>query len=279
MRRGVARLVGLRVVRAEVPPLNLQPIKYQPEPAELCRRLVGRHLQRVSRIGKRLLLHWEAGEVLVIEPRMTGRIIIDPPEGLSHVRLVLDMKSPTEREEAPQQSLVFRDVRGLGSVRLLSEELCRREFGPHKIGPDALDISWEELRDRLSRRRCAIKVGLLDQSVLAGVGNIYASEALHRARIHPALPCERLSRVQWERLAKCLREVLEEAIRFQGSTLSDGAYATPENDQGGYQDKHCVYQRDGQRCPHCRRGIIRRIILAQRSTYFCPVCQPLRSGR
>lgn len=279
MRRGVARLVGSQVTHAEVPTLEVHPIKYEPPPAELCPRLIGRHLEKVSRVGKRLLLHWETGKVLVIEPRMTGRVIINPLQDLSHIRLILHMENRTATQGTQKQILVFRDVRGLGSVRLLSEALWRGEFGPHKIGPDALTITWEELRARLSRRRCAIKVGLLDQSVLAGVGNIYASEALHRAKIHPALPCSQISKTQWQELTRSLREVLQEAIQFQGSTLADGAYAPPENDRGSYQDKHRVYQRDGQRCCQCRRGIVRRIILGHRSTFYCPICQRPRSRK
>lgn len=273
MRRGVLRVMGATISRATVPQLTVHPIKYSPAPEELCRRLTGRTLQAAERAGKRLLLHLDSTDVLVIEPRMTGRVMIDPPGGLSHVRLQLDLVKPLSGQAAEKHVLIYRDVRGLGVVRLLPVDQCRRELGPNKLGPDALDITWQQLRDRLSHRHCAIKVALLDQKALAGVGNIYASEALHRARIHPAMPCSLLKRSQWQRLTICLQQVLEEAIRLQGSTLDDGAYTTPENTPGNYQDKHRVYQRDGLRCYQCQRGLIRRSVLGQRSTFFCPVCQ------
>lgn len=281
MRRGVARLRGARICSAEVPVLNVQPIEYLPAPGELCRRLAGRRVEGVDRVGKRLLIRLDGEEVLVIEPRMTGRVMVDPPDNLSHVRLKLRLCLEGNCETGRQHLLVFRDTRGLGVVRLISEDDCRRELGPEKIGPDALAIIWSELRNRLRKRRSPIKVALMDQSVIAGVGNIYASEALHRARVHPQLPCCLLSSSQWRAVTESLHQVLREAITLQGSTLGDGAYATPENTPGGYQNEHRVYQREGEKCRQCGKGIIRRIVLAQRSTFFCPVCQrlPLRLRR
>ncbi|WP_347246551.1 bifunctional DNA-formamidopyrimidine glycosylase/DNA-(apurinic or apyrimidinic site) lyase [Thermogutta sp.] len=275
MRRGVAPLRSARIHSAEVPVLNVQPIEYVPPPDELCRRLAGRQIEDVDRVGKRLLIQLDNGEVLLIEPRMTGRVLVDPPDNLSHVRLKLRLCCEEDRGSGRQHLLIFRDTRGLGIVRLITEEECRRELGPDKIGPDALAISWAELRDRLRKRRCAIKVALMDQSVLAGVGNIYASEALHLAKVHPQLPCCHLSSSQWRTLTESLHQVLRDAIALQGSTLGDGTYTTPENTPGSYQNEHRVYQREGQKCQQCGRGIIRRIVLAQRSTFFCPVCQRL----
>ncbi|GIX01526.1 MAG: formamidopyrimidine-DNA glycosylase [Thermogutta sp.] len=275
MRRGVAPLRGARIHSAEVPILNVQPIEYVPPPDELCRRLAERRIEDVDRVGKRLLIRLNGGEVLLIEPRMTGRVIVDPPDGLSHIRLKLHLCREEDRGAVRRHLLVFRDTRGLGIVRLISEEDCRRELGPERIGPDALAITWFQLRDRLRKRHCAIKVALMDQSVLAGVGNIYASEALHRAKVHPQLPCCHLSSSQWRAVTESLHRVLREAIALQGSTLGDGAYTTPENMPGSFQNEHRVYQREGQKCRQCGKGIIRRIVLAQRSTFFCPVCQRL----
>ncbi len=150
------------------------------------------------------------------------------------------------------------------------------QLGPEKLGPDALEISADELRRRLSASRRPIKVALMDQQVLAGIGNLYASEILHRAGLSPQLGCRRLHRGDWAALTDSVREVLQEAIACQGSTLSDGTYRNAHNQAGGYQQRHRVYQRDGKPCLECGRGEVQRIVQAQRSTFFCPICQPRR---
>jgi formamidopyrimidine-DNA glycosylase len=161
----------------------------------------------------------------------------------------------------------------LGVVHLLTAEQFATALGPEKLGPDALEISTETLRKRLSTSRRAIKVALLDQRALVGIGNLYASEILHRARLHPELPCNRLRPVQWQRLQAAMREVLEEAVLHQGSTLADGMYRNAQNEAGSFQDHHRVYQRAGEPCLQCGRGPIVRIVQAQRSTFYCPACQ------
>ena len=127
---------------------------------------------------------------------------------------------------------------------------------------------------RASRR--AIKVALLDQKVVAGVGNLYASELLHLAAVHPAKRCSQLSRMDWERVHQQMQHVLGEAIKYEGSTLSDGTYRNALNKEGGYQNHHRVYDREGATCPSCRQEEIVRIVQAQRSTFFCPQCQRWR---
>ena len=131
----------------------------------------------------------------------------------------------------------------------------------------------EQLRERLGHSRRAIKVALLDQRAVAGIGNLYASEMLHVATFHPAAHCHRLNSEQWTRLHAAMRLVLEEAIRYEGSTLSDGTYRNALNESGGYQVHHRVYDRTEQPCPTCGRGTIQHIVQAQRSTFFCPQCQ------
>jgi len=126
---------------------------------------------------------------------------------------------------------------------------------------------------RLSASRRAIKVALLDQRAVAGIGNLYASEILHVAGIHPARRCDRLTRAQWQAIADATHGVLEEAIRYEGSTLGDGTYRNALNREGGYQNHHRVYARAGRQCPSCRSSEIKRIVQAQRSTFFCPQCQ------
>ena len=200
----------------------------------------------------------------------------------------------------------FWDQRGLGVARLLRPEEFLEQYGSHyaaqsaagaasysesatgvasynesatgvasynAMGPDALGITCDELRARLGGSRRAIKVALLDQHALAGVGNLYASEILHRAGIHPATPCHRLRGSDWPKLHAALGEILQAAIRHQGSTLRDGTYRIARNNPAAYQFFHRVYQRAGELCLECRRARIVRIVQAQRSTFFCPACQ------
>jgi formamidopyrimidine-DNA glycosylase len=189
------------------------------------------------------------------------------------LRFQIEFSANGRRGAARRQSIWFWDQRGLGNVRLYSAGQFANRFGLDRIGPDALGVSAEVLRERFGASRRAIKVALLDQRALAGVGNLYASEALHLAGIDPRRRCARLTVAQWGRLACALKEILEQAIRHEGSTLSDGTYRNALNQAGGYQNHHRVYDRRGEPCRSCAGGVIERIVQAQRSTFFCPECQ------
>ena len=128
------------------------------------------------------------------------------------------------------------------------------------------------MREQLGRSQRAIKVALLDQSKVAGIGNLYASEILHVAQVDPRQRCSRLKPIQWRRIASATREVLDEAIRHEGSTLSDGTYRNALNQTGDYQNMHRVYDRADELCPRCGELIV-RIVQSQRSTFFCRKCQ------
>src|SRR5439155_26197746 len=140
-----------------------------------------------------------------------------------------------------------------GSVRLLTEQQFGAQFGEGRVGPDALNVSWQELRGRLHECRRPIKVALLDQRAVAGIGNLYASEILHLADVHPAKRCGLLTAAQWQAVHARMVEVLELAIRHEGSTLSDGTYRNALNQSGGHQSHHRVYDRAGQMCASCGR--------------------------
>ena len=175
--------------------------------------------------------------------------------------------------------LWFWDRRGLGTLQLLSDEQLTARYGSDDIGPDALEVTPNLLRQRLGKSRRAIKVALLDQRAVAGIGNLYASEILHVARVNPQLPCAELSSARWQRIADATRHVLEEAVRYEGSTLSDGTYRNALNQAGSYQNQHRVYDRADEPCPRGCRSVVQRIVQAQRSTFFCPKCQAARSRR
>ncbi len=282
MCRGIAPIVGCTVKGIELPPCKCRPISIKPSLNEFRRRAIGRKVIAIKRAGKRVVI-WLAEnakhsdgrpissdpERIVIEPRMTGLVLLADPPTKEHLRLCLKLTGRTK------QQLLFWDRRGLGSVRLLSAAEFEALYGPRSktLGPDALDITAEQLKERLGKSRRAIKVALLDQRAIAGVGNLYASEMLHLARIHPAVRCHRLRGADWQHLHAAMRKILLAAIKYEGSTLSDGTYRNAVNESGGYQNHHRVYDRAQKLCPTCRKETIRRIVQAQRSTFFCPYCQ------
>ncbi|QDV65427.1 bifunctional DNA-formamidopyrimidine glycosylase/DNA-(apurinic or apyrimidinic site) lyase [Crateriforma conspicua] len=270
MRRGVLDAAGRRVESVTVPPCACRPIAMSPSQRQLDRRMKGRRIDGIDRRGKRLVIVLDNQDRLVIEPRMTGILLVADPPDVDHLRLQMDLSG------AGVNRLWFWDRRGLGTVTLYREDEYRTAID-QRLGVDALQISTEQLRQKLSSSRRCIKVALLDQSAVAGIGNLYAAEILFAAGVDPRTRCDRLTGPQWRRIHDQIGLILEDAIRHEGSTLSDGTYRNALNDPGGYQNCHRVYDRAGQACPRCRDGEIRRIVQAQRSTFFCPRCQR-RSG-
>ncbi len=272
MRRGVLGVVGATIEDARPAVCACRPITIQPSAPALARRVIGRRITAVDRVGKRVVLRLDNQDALVFEPRMTGLVLIADPPNVEHLRFHLKLTGGAVSD------LWYWDRRGLGSVRLFSPDEFQQTFGPHKLGPDALTITADELRERLRTSRRPIKPALLDQRAVAGVGNLYASELLHRAGVHPARRCDQITRDQWRRIHAAMREVLEEAIRYEGSTLSDGTYRNALNESGGYQNHHRVYDREGQPCSTCQTAIV-RIVQAQRATFYCPTCQGKRKTK
>lgn len=245
-----------------------RPLLIEPKFHTLRKRVLGCRVVAVERRAKRILLKLENGLAFVIEPRMTGLMLIDDPPDRDHLRLewVLSRGRKTH-------SVWFWDRRGLGTVRLLTPEQQETLLGAGRLGPDALDFSPALWVERLSRTARPIKVALLDQKLVAGIGNLYASEILHRAGIHPGTSTARISPRRAERLHNATLEVLQEAILLEGSTLGDGTYRNALNQDGGYQNQHRVYGKQGETCPTCQKAPIKRIVQAQRSTFYCPRCQ------
>ncbi len=270
MRRGVEPAVGAKIIAAERLPCPRKPILIAPSIAAFNRRVAGARIARTGRAGKRIVLWTDRNDAIIFEPRMTGLLLLnDQPDAL-YARFRLRLRGKSAKQ------IIFWDRRGLGSVRLLTERQFNAQLGLDKLGPDALDMTAELYRERLGKSQRAIKVALLDQRAVAGIGNLYASEILHRAGVHPERRCRQLTRGQWEAVAAATRDVLELAVRYEGSTLSDGTYRNALNKEGGYQNKHSVYDKAGGACPRCTGGVIQRIVQAQRSTFFCPCCQTRR---
>ncbi len=267
MRRGVAAVAGLTIDDVVWPRCRKRPLQVTPSAKSIRRRLAGKQILQVERLGKRVVLLLSNGDALVFEPRMTGLVLLADPPTDEHLRLRLQLSGRSELE------LLFWDRRGLGQIKLLSAAEWAELQNGERLGPDALAITAAVLRERLCASRRAIKVALLDQRALAGVGNLYASEILHLAGIDPRRPCTRLKPADWARIHACMLEVLQTAIRYEGSTLSDGTYRNALNQAGGYQNHHRVYDRAGETCVTCGRSQIVRIVQAQRSTFYCAVCQ------
>jgi len=292
MRRGILSIVGRQIAHAERAACKRRPIAIRPRIDLFRRRVEGKTVTAIERAGKRVVIWLSAiagksadtnqlpgTQAIVIEPRMTGLVLLGNPPTQEHLRFRLRFRktgaATNGRHTHDANEVLFWDRRGLGTVSLLSADEFAAKYGGESktLGPDALRLSVSELKNRLHSSRRAIKVALLDQRAIAGIGNLYASEILNVAGIHPAARCHRLGREQWNRLHAAIPLVLEEAIRFEGSTLSDGTYRNALNESGGYQNYHRVYDRAGQTCPTCGRGTVRRIVQAQRSTFFCPHCQ------
>jgi formamidopyrimidine-DNA glycosylase len=267
MRRGIAAISGCKIAGALRVPCKRRPILMQPRPADLVRKLSGQRIDDVGRLGKRVVLRLNSGDRLIFEPRMTGLVLVADPPTQEHLRFRLDLA------DGPIPHVWYWDRRGLGSVRLMGERQFAAQLGNGHLGPDALAVSADELRDQLASSRRAIKVALLDQKAVAGIGNLYASEILHLARIHPAKRCDLLKPNQWIAIHNRMLEVLQLAIQHEGSTLSDGTYRNALNQSGGYQNHHRVYDRAGETCVQCGRSPIVRIVQAQRATFYCPSCQ------
>ncbi len=202
---------------------------------------------------------------------MTGLVLLDDPPDIDHLRLKWELNGSGDYD-----SLCFWDRRGLGTVRLFEPEQLQSHLGPGKLGTDALEMTISRWVEECSKSRREIKVLLLDQKIVAGIGNLYASEILHCAAINPTAEAGSVTPSGLERLAEAVQTVLSMAIEYEGSTLGDGTYRTALNKHGRYQNHHRAYMREGQACLMCQKGKIVRIVQAQRSTFFCPRCQKKR---
>jgi formamidopyrimidine-DNA glycosylase len=223
--------------------------------------LVSDTVTSVGRIGKFIAIGFHSGRTLTIHLRMTGRLAaVGADEAVAHERIAMRFRNGGR--------LAFGDARKFGRVRL-HEGDARGALG---VGVDALssDLDASAFAALLVRRTTPIKVLLLDQRRLAGVGNIYACEALFRAGIRPKRRAGRLTARQRDRLLKALRAVLQKAIKLRGSSVDD--YVDAEGLPGSFQKLLSVYGRAGLPCRRCRTPI-KRIVLAQRGTFFCPACQ------
>ena len=250
---------SIRRVRVLRPDVLRQP------PRTFSARLRGRSVESVVRRGKNIVVGLTDDVVLVVNLGMTGRLMLARREaGITHpaVRFALD-SGPT---------LVFDDVRRFGALEALTAEDWARRSG--RLGPEPLSAGYtaKRLHADLSRSSSPIRSWLLDQRRVAGVGNIYANEALYLARVHPQRPARSVSESEALALYRAIRRVLRQAIRNRGTTLRN--YRDASGSPGGNAVALLVYGRDGEPCADCSTKI-RRSVFGNRSAFYCPRCQPM----
>jgi formamidopyrimidine-DNA glycosylase len=232
---------------------------------EIRRGLIRQKIESLERRGKYLIFHLSNGRSLIMHLRMTGVLLLNP-RGVDHYARAVFHFSNGHR-------LVFSDRRRLGLMWLVDDA----DAVVGKLGPEPLDESFAPgiLGQRLSRHHIPVKAALLDQSIVAGIGNMYADEALFAARIHPLRKADALSPEEIQTLHNCIRKVLRAAIGSKGASVD--SYVRPEGELGTAHFDFKVAHRGGEPCPVCG-GTIERVLMQNRGTYFCPRCQPLGRG-
>lgn len=237
-----------------------------PSPSAFRGELVGRKIRELDRRAKYLLFRMSGEVVLQVQLRMTGRFALGrsrpDPDEYSHLAAELTLDDG--------RTLWYDDVRRLGGFRLVDDGEWERE--DRRLGPEPLAEGYgpEDLARPLAGRRAPVKNLLMDQEVVAGIGNIYASEALHVAGLDPRRPGGELGGAEVERLHEAVRSVLREALAHAGTTFRD--YRALNGRSGSFQERLRVYGRQGRPCRDCGREV-RRVELAGRGTFFCPGCQ------
>lgn len=263
-------LVGRRITGADVPDVKV--LATPKTKAAFHKQVAGREITAVRRRAKLLLLQLgprpeppdDGPAILAMHLKMTGRFHIarqgeiDAP----YARLVLALSDGN--------ALVFSDMRRFGTARLLAPEALAGWDFYASLGPEPWDMTPDAFRAALGRRCCPVKAALLDQKVIAGIGNIYADESLFAARIRPEHRANDLAAPQCRALLDAVQAVITRAIAARGSTIRD--YRTPDGVEGGFQRQFCVYGKAGEACPVCGAKLV-AVKVAGRTSTFCPRCQ------
>lgn len=256
--RGLARVLeGRRIARVEARRADLR----RAFPKDLGQRLTGAKVTGLGRRAKYGLIHTDRDDTMIFHLGMSGSWRINRSEIEKHDHLLLETDEGT--------SLALNDPRRFGSVDLVPIGELDEWPAFAALGPEPLELEARDLKRRLAGRSAAIKLLLLDQGIVAGLGNIYVCEALYRAGIHPKRAGGSVSLARLERLVVAIREVIDEAIEAGGSTLRD--FASPDGELGYFSKTFAVYDREGKPCG-CG-GTVKRFVQGGRSTFYCPACQ------
>jgi formamidopyrimidine-DNA glycosylase len=268
IRRQLApHLDGRTIVEATI----LDPRWTRPEPpAAVEAELSGAVVERVTRAGKYLVWALSGERYLLMHLRMTGTLLFDPVAPPPHTRVLFELDDG--------HRLVYVDPRRFGTGHLVFGDDARDEYLNARIGVEPLtpEFTAEHLRSMARERTAPVKAFVLDQRRIAGVGNIYADEALFRAGIHPLRPAGRLTAADWARVRDGIEEALSAGIEAKGASIDDFRHL--DGARGSFQDRFLVHRRAGEPCPTCGRPI-RKIVVGGRGTYVCEHCQPRPRSR
>ncbi len=267
MRRGLFATIGGTITSVTEPIIPYRPIKIDPSIEQFRKRTLQTVVVAVDRIAKRVLVRLNTGDSIVMQPKMAGIAMVSEPPSEQHTRMVFDLRG------ASVDRFLYWDRRGLGTVCLWTPDQVEQHLGPTQLGPDASIVDQKTFVARFRPIDREVKIAMLDQRIVCGIGNLYAAEILHAAKISPTARCNSLNASQWKRIHRETIRILCEAIEKEGSTLSDGTYRSAINGEGNYQNQHQVYDRADEPCMSCKKGTIQRIVQAQRSTFYCPRCQ------
>jgi formamidopyrimidine-DNA glycosylase len=261
IRRDLEKLiVGRKVLGIE----TNSPKQVQPSLAVVKKAIVGATIKKVQRRAKILQIFFSNGTIVIFHLKLTGRLLVrnkgDRPDDWQHITINL----------SGNKELRFADSRKFGWLRLLKDEKELQkilgEFGPEPF----VDLTLPVFQKILSSTSRPVKIVLMDQKKIAGVGNIYANEALFLAKIDPRRPAKKITKQEAENLYHSLEKVLKLGLKYRGA--SDQYYLDAQGHKGSYQEHFLVYGRQGQKCFHCQ-GLIKRITLGGRGTFYCPSCQ------
>ena len=261
----VVRTLRPRIVGSAITAVRLErPDIVTPLGTDLAACLTGCTVSTVERRGKRIVITLHSGSQFYIHLGMSGRLTVEAPHSplKKHTHLILGFQAGTNPFEVR-----FVDPRRFGGIWWLGPDTNSND----RMGPEPLSLRGKQLGRQLARTRRAIKTALLDQALIAGLGNIYVDESLFAAGIHPCIPANQLTPMQIDALNRAIKRILKKAIDHRGSTLRD--YRDANGASGGFQLRHKVYDRAEKPCRICKTSI-ERIVLGGRSTHFCPQCQP-----
>ena len=264
VRQIAPRLEGCRIAQVQ---LRKTDVLREVSKARLVKTLTGNTIEQVTRRAKHAVFRLSSGHRMIIQPRMTGSLLVyDGPLTRGELKYVVLICTLTDGRQ-----FVYRDVRRLGTIWLLDEEGWIAYTG--RIGPEPLAETFTPFAfaDRLKGTRTAVKKAIMDQRRIAGVGNIYANEALFDARLDPSKPTNRLSLEEFARLHAAIVDVLRRALASSGTTLRD--YRTGTGDRGRFQFELRVYGRGGEKCRNCGRKLVMTHRIDLRQTVFCGRCQ------
>lgn len=257
IRRELNVIVGEEIVDVIV---NNAKVIREPKKEKFVEELKNAEIKKIIRRGKLLILELSTGKSLTVHLKMSGQLVYPGNGKTSRVSFKL----------SDGKLLDFNDRRLFGELRIL-DDWQKLKF-IKELGPEPFDLNVEEFKKMLANKKTKIKILLMDQKFISGIGNLYANEALFRARIHPERPANSLSEKEKELLFEEIKNVLTEAIRYKGSSVDQ--YVQVSGRPGEYVKYHRVYDREGKPCFKCKDKI-KKITLGGRGTYFCPICQKL----